>query len=617
MSRVSSQLYESATSFWNERSSLGALAIAVSPTARHSDAVRSMLEAAPHRGHHLELRDCGSGTIGISTDPQHRDAWLCSSNGTAAAFSGTLDNAEELSRLLADDDSSSRASDPASLLLRAYLIWRDEAFNRLRGSFTAVVANGASFSCARDHLGLRPLFYRCERDEFFAATEAKQVTAGAGISREPDLAAVEDIFYGRMASELAALRGVSRFPRASVAAVANNKDLSFRRYWNPEELLETGPSTAAETREQLSEMLERVIGRSVTGRDVISLSGGIDSPTIAAIAAPRHEQLAGRPLQALSSVYPDYPSVDERTYTELVADYLKIPLQLYVPSAQPLDDVQLWVDRVDTPVETLSVPELAENYSLAHSLGAQTVLTGELAEWVFTFGSHLIGHFVLHGRLRAVLSWVREQREHGMSWQHVFRATAPSLTPAFAARTYLRVLRRGGGQAPPWIDSAQTNGAFRPDLARPARRRWLDHQLDPILSPEATSFEADEICAAHCGVEVKRPLADVDLWELVLSLPAEQKFPSSVPKAIVRDVMRGRLPDEILDRKDKTGFSAWVLGNADWTGLRRWLSRPDPPITGVNYPLLLETIDRRQMNVLELMWAYDLARVHAFLDLWR
>jgi len=577
-----------------------------------------MLRAAPHRGAAFEMHETGRCAVGVSRDPAFPDAWLASENGSAAALVGSLDNAGELVRELVREGVALKGdTDPAHLLLLAFRQWGDHAFGRLRGAFTAAVLTDSTIRCVRDQLGLRPLFYRADGGTFLAATEAKQVVAGAGIAREPDIEAVEELFYGQLSPETAALRGVSRFPRASVAAVACDGRATFRRYWDPRPLLESARLSPEETRERLAELLDTVITRSVTGADIISLSGGIDSPTIAAVAAQRHRELTGRPLPALSSVYPDHPTVDERHYIELVASYLGLPLETYVPSAQPLDDVQTWADLVDGPVETLSLPELAENYERARALGARTVLTGEMAEWVFTFESHLIGHLILHGRIRAAAGWLREQRSYGGSWRQIARSVAPSLAPPSAARWYLRLRHRGLAQAPAWIEGSQTGNGFRADLARPARKRWLEHQLDPIVTPPATSLDADEICATSCGVQVKRPLADLDLWEFLLSLPAERKFPNSVPKALVRDVMRGRLPDEILDRKDKTGFSAWVLGTADWSGLRRWLSDPDPPIRGVNYKLLMESIDRRQMGVLELMWAYDLARVHAFLDLWR
>ncbi len=163
-------------------------------------------------------------------------------------------------------------------------------------------------------------------------------------------------------------------------------------------------------------------------------------------------------------------------------------------------------------------------------------------------------------------------------------------------------------------DAAGTPGP-RPDLARPARRRWLEHQLAPLVGVGAYSFDADAIVAAVCGVHVRRPLVDVDLWEFVLSLPAEIKFPDALPKSLLRESVRGRLPDALLDRTDKTYFNDFALRTADYDGLRRWALASEARIAGVDYGRLAERIDARDLNVVELLWAYDLARAHAYLEL--
>jgi asparagine synthetase B (glutamine-hydrolysing) len=320
---------------------------------------------------------------------------------------------------------------------------------------------------------------------------------------------------------------------------------------------------------------------------------------------------------ALSSVYPDLPSVDESRYIELVAERLGLSLHTYRPSARPLDDLQHWVDVLDGPVDTMSIPELAESYRRAHDLGVDTVLSGEMAEWVFTFGQHLIGHLVLHGRVRASLAWLRDQRGRGASWQRIVRRAGPSLTPAWFATRYLRLRGRDFLHLPPWVDRDHAGDPGpRPDLARPASRRWLHSQLDPLGGVGSYTFDADAICAAYCGVHVRRPLADVDLWEYVLALPAEIKFPNALPKSLLRETVRGRVPDEILDRTDKTFFDAFALETFDYEALRRWTVDSDVQIDGVDYDLLAQRLESRSLSVPELMWAYDLARAHAFLSLW-
>jgi asparagine synthase (glutamine-hydrolysing) len=427
------------------------------------------------------------------------------------------------------------------------------------------------------------------------------------------------MFFGRFDSRHTMLRGVSRFPRASVAAAGPGDAPAFRRYWDPSPLLESARLTLPEARERLAELVELGVRRSLSGRDVVSLSGGVDSPTIAAFAAPAHRELTGRPLLALSSVYPDLPAVDETRWIELVAEFLALDLHTYRPASRPLDDLAHWVDVLDGPVDTMSIPELAENYRLARDLGARTVLSGEMAEWVFTFGQHLIGHLVLHGRARAALAWARDQHARGASWGLIARRAAPSLVPPRLGLGWLRLRGRSAAfrLLPPWVDPEAAGGpGERPDFARPARRRWLEHQLDPLVGVGSYSFDADAVCAAYHGVHVRRPLADVDLWEFVLTLPAEIKFPDAVPKSLLREAVRGRLPDAILDRRDKTFFDDFALRTADYEGVRRAVFGTETRIAGVDYDLLASRLDAGGLSVPELLWAYDLARAHAFLGLW-
>jgi hypothetical protein len=98
----------------------------------------------------------------------------------------------------------------------------------------------------------------------------------------------------------------------------------------------------------------------------------------------------------------------------------------------------------------------------------------------------------------------------------------------------------------------------------------------------------------------------------MLSLRAETKFPDAVPKSLVRRAMRGRLPDEVLDRRDKTYFDEHALSTADYEALRRWIFQTDYRVDGVDYDLLAERVEGGRLGVLELAWANDLARVHAF-----
>jgi asparagine synthase (glutamine-hydrolysing) len=578
------------------------------------EVAKRMLAAAPHRGSEVDVRVCGRATLAVSNDPEFRDAWIASENGATAAFAGTLDNRVELNEELERAAVVVRDDNPAHTVLAAFRTWGETAPNRFRGVFTGAVADGSTVKCFRDHIGFRPLFYRDDPRAFYAATEAKQVIAGAGISREPDLEGLEALLFGGKRTN--ALRGIERFPSSSVGSVNGEGQISFTRYWHPRPLLESLPFSVPEACERLVSLLEQVARRVVTGKDAVSLSGGIDSPTVAAFAAPRHLDLTGRPLLAISAVYPHLPSVDERAYIEIVRDYLGVELHTYEARARSLDNVEFWVKLLDAPVDTISMPALHENYSLARTLGARTVHSGEFGEYVYAMYYHLVPHLILHGRWGAAARHIGGWRRDGYSWAHILRPLSLSLAPPFLATRYARWRKRTTRYIPPWLDVAKAGGhGYRPDLELPARRRWLDMQVGPTGDGNTSpTLEADEICAAYCGVHIRRPLTDIDLWEFFLGLRAETKYPDRFVKGLVRKAMEGHVPAEILTRRDKTLFDAHSLATVDYPALRRWILGTKHRVGGVDYDLLRTRLEREELNIGEVKRARDLARIHVFLE---
>ena len=574
-----------------------------------------MLRAAPHRGAELRARVCGRTALGVSNDPAFRDAWIAGDDAAAAVFAGTLDNCEELAAELRRDGVQLGSTDPAVVVLAGFRSWGERLPERLRGAFSGAISDGSTLHCFRDQVGFRSMFFRDESRSVFIASEAKQIIAGAGISREPDLEGLENLFWGGGPKN--ALRGIERFPRGSRGTVRSDGSWSITGYWDPAPVLETARLTVDEACERLVEVIDQAVARAMTGADAVWLSGGIDSPTLAAFAAPRHLELAGRPLPAVSAVFPDFPGVDERKYIELVSDYLGLELHTYVPKARSLDDVEFWVRILDAPVDTLSIPETAESLVQARQVGARTVLSGELFEYAATVRQYAVAHLLFHGRWRAAGRRVREQRRKGWSWPPIIRPLLLEIAPPFVATRVARWRKRDYRHLPPWIDVERAGGrVFRPDLAIPARKRWAQLQLMPVGAGSASpNMEANEICAAYCGAHIRYPLVDVDLWEFFLSLPAEVKFPDRVLKRLVRDAMHGRLPDEILWRRDKTSFNEHVLATAEYPELRRWiLGTNGYRMPGVDYRVLGERLEREELAVFELQKARDLARIHAFVS---
>jgi asparagine synthase (glutamine-hydrolysing) len=580
--------------------------------------VRRMLAASPHRGTEVRLHVCGRAVLGVSNQPEWVDSTIASSGEFAAAVSGRLLNVGELTKALARAGVHVTSTNCADIMLALFRAFGPKAANRLRGDVAAVVTDGRCLWCVRDHLGIRPFFYRDQPNAFFAATEAKQVLAGAGLDREPNLEVLERILYGGMPEDMpSAYRGVNRLPKTTRLAVLPTGIGAPEVYWDPASLLETARITPEEVEQRFTELFDQAVSRGLTGADVVSLSGGVDSPAVAAFAAPHYKSMTGQPLPALSIVFPDLPKVDERSYIETVTQYLGMTLHTHSLKARAVDDLEHWCTLFDGPIPTLNAPQLLEFYTEAKRLGFTNVLTGELAEPVVDLTNHLPGHLLVHGRWSALAKLLRTQRHQGTSVKAMAMQLATPLVPGRVALWYLSTrsadFRR---RFPDWLhESKFSQVPYRRDLKAPGHRRWLAFQTLPFRGCPIT-MEAGDMCTALAGVTVSRPFIDIDLWEFFLSLPAEIKHPDQKSKTLLRHLLRGRVPDRILDRRDKTVFNEHALSQIDYPLLRRYLVNPRYRMPGVNYPVLASRLDRQDFTIVDLRWANDLVRIHAFMNQW-
>lgn len=593
---------------------MGAIVTVLTPGAgADRAAAQRMLAAAPHRGPNHEVVVQGDCALGVSHTDGMPDASIAVADGWAAAFVGDLDNHAELTgELTAGDDGS--ATTPASIVLAAFRRHGPQAPDLMRGPFAAAVTDGRSVWCFRDHAAFGQLFYRQEPSSLYAATEPKQVVAGARIPSEPDLDVVERIFYGDIDDDIpCALRGVTRVPKGHVLT-ADGQRVRAHRYWDPAPLLESARLSTDEVVERFDELMHQAVARTLRGGDVISLSGGIDSPAVAAFAAPEHRRRYGESIGALSMVFPDFPSVDERPYIEAVCEQHGIRLHTFEPTARPLDRIEEWALLCDGPIPVLPPEEVAEDLRLARSLGYQRMLTGEHAEFVFDRRPHFAGHLLVHGRVRALARYLRQEREDGRTWQRIVREVIGSAMPCAIVRYRKRRYGYRGPQAPAWLDPDKLIDLDERSTI-PPRRRWAEEQL-AFSRGTSIGLEAEEVCEAVCGVRVRRPWADIDLYEFFLSLPAEVKFPRIRRKTLVRSLLRGKLPDLVLDRHDKTFFNEHIMSRIDYDTFKRLLVRPRHRLDGVDYDLLADRIESNSLSLGEYKWAVDLAKSHAFLNRW-
>lgn len=484
------------------------------------------------------------------------------------------------------------------------------AARAMRGAHTVVAVDATGITAWRDQVGFGPLFHASSDGGRRVALCSEPLPAllSLGVRPTPALDGISSVFW-EYAEEDAPTpwAGAHRIPKATLVT-ADHRGLRLSgRYWSPEPLLEGRPLDGLRLQEEFDERFERAVDRVLRGRDVIALSGGVDSPAVSAYASPRERARFDSPLRALSTVYPGRPSVDESAWVGLVAERHGLELTTYEPRLSNVVRLTEVARRLAGPVPASMTTDVEEFYARARELSDGVVLTGEFAEYVMEMRADLVPYLLRHGRLGGAVRFLAARRRGGQKRRNLVLEALPAVTP-YRLRAWRRARRR-----PPLPDFLTAAHDSQVTLEPPGRE-WRVAQTRAFFGAGLT-VEADEILQQWCDVVVRRPWIDVDLWELFLGLPAEQKFPESRYKGLVKRLLRGRVPDEILDRRSFTTFDETLLAGLDRESLLARLREPVWRLPGVDYERLEERLRSQDpMDVTASLWATGVAGVHAFLE---
>jgi asparagine synthetase B (glutamine-hydrolysing) len=604
---------------------MASLAVLRDPDPHRVALVRDMLAASPHRGSVttvVEHAGCAAG-VAVGDDEAGRTARpaeVAVHDDVLVAVEGRVDNLAALAAAL-DLPAGTTA---AAVVARGVRRHGGAFATRMRGRCAVVAFDGRTLLAWRDHLGFAPLFVRTDGRRVAVATEAKQVAVGSGLPLRADLDVVVAAVWGEVDNESpSALRGVDRLPKATVLR-HDGSTAARDTYWHPEDVLESRPATtAAAVQDEFDHLMTQACDRVLTGVDVVSLSGGVDSPAVAAYAGPAHLRRFGRRLPALSTLYPDHPEVDESRWIELVARELDLDLETYphrrdgardaAQDDEPGAGLTEWSRLFDGPVPTMWIDDMVTNYREVSARGHRSVLTGEMAEFLTDMRQGLLPHLVAHSRWGEVGRRLQHQRAHGVAPHRLARQLAAGMVPGAVLRT-VAPYRRGVRlrRRPDWVSVTRAR-QFGHEAG--PRRLWASRQVGMVRGPGLT-IEAEDVVSSVHGVVSRRPFADVDLWEFFLGLPAETKFP--VPsgtgltnKPLLRALLRGRVPDPILDRTDKTSFTQAMMDGVDYASLRALLDGDDL-VPGIDYRALRARVAAGDLDLGEYVWARKLAWAHAF-----
>ena len=180
--------------------------------------------------------------------------------------------------------------------------------------------NSKTLTLARDHMGIKPLFYYESVDSFLFASEMRSITVHPSFKKEINAQSMADFLSLQFIPKPQTIyKGLLSLPPASFL-VMKEGNISIKRYW----AIEPDPSNLAISRDDIAEKTLSLLKTSVKRRlmaDVpvgVLLSGGLDSSVIAALT----NDMAAEQVETFSIVFKE-DSFDESPFSRLMAHHLK------------------------------------------------------------------------------------------------------------------------------------------------------------------------------------------------------------------------------------------------------------------------------------------------------
>ena len=303
----------------------------------------SLIDAATR-----SLRLCGpdarrtwcNGSVGLGhtllrTSDEQSDEQLLTLDGVSwIVADARLDARGDLIEALGlGNRPESRSASDAELILRAFRCWGSGCVEHLLGDFAFAIWNEdtRSLFCARDHMGVKPVFYAVCGPWLLLGSTVEVLRQHSAVSDALNDRAIADflLFGLNYDSETTSFRDIARLPAAHTLRWAQGR-LDIRRYWSfPIE----EPLRRRRSEDYVEEFLDlsrtAVSDRLRTKRVSVFMSGGLDSSSLAATSL----SLLGRHgsdhrVRAFTFLYETMPD-SERQYAGTVAQHLNIPIHYY------------------------------------------------------------------------------------------------------------------------------------------------------------------------------------------------------------------------------------------------------------------------------------------------
>ena len=474
-------------------------------------------------------------------------------------YNGEVYNYQELkAELLAENPKLKfRTTSDTEVVLEAFIRWGDKAFDKLNGMFGLAILDRSKgqITLARDHFGIKPLYYYQEGKNVLFASEIKTLLASGKVKTEPNDKIIYRYLKFRVQDDAdeTFFTNIYRLLPGEMMTISKS-GVKKKMYTHlREELIELAKKpqayseeAAAEYGRRLDEAVKmRLVGEVPVGT---SLSGGLDSSSVAALISKNLEEdgknasleMVGTRQNTFSAVFPNSAN-DEEAYVDSLID--KYPNKIKAHKIKPtpktfLEDLQDFVRTQEEPI--ISTGPYAQYAVMREAAKHVTVLLdGQGADEMMA--GYDPYYYVYLNQLKTRKQYKRLAAETMKSKDIV-----------------KKILKGRRNKLKPITNLMQPEFAEKYTgekmvvINNDLKMRLLDDIFKNSL-PSLLRYEDRN--TMRFSLEGRVPFIDKELLKYLFSLDESAILNAGWNKNILRESMKGILPEKIRARRNKIGFT--------------------------------------------------------------
>lgn len=552
-------------------------------TGEDRQCLKGMLNSIAHRGpdgfgivEHEGQILFGHRRLAI-IDVEHGAQPMCSADGRyTLTYNGEIYNYLELRQSLIQKGFHFETFSDTEILLTILIHEGVSALSKLNGMFAFAFHDqyDNSWIIARDHFGIKPLYYTNLERQILFASEIKALLINSYVKEKTvrdDTALHQYLTFQFCLEERTLFKGIKK---VKPGFYIKGRGVTIEKeecYWDTKYKIDY-----SHTEEYFVEKLKYLLNDSVRLQlrsDVPLggyLSGGIDSSLVCSLASEHLDS----PLSMFHGRFVEGSEYDESFYAKEVVTYSNGKYYEVIPTAQDfVDDLPNLIYSLDEP---LAGPGLFPQYHVS-KLAKQhvtVVLGGQGGDEIFGgYARYLVGY--LEQALKGAIFETQEEGRHLVSLESIvphlsmLKQYKPLLSQFWSQglfeqmdARYFRLIDRSQGLKhllnKDLFESFDNNKLFEDFQSifnHPDTHSYINkmtHFDQKTLLPSLLQIE-DRV-SMSVSLESRVPLLDFRIVDLVTTMPPPLKFQGGRSKHIFKKAIIDKLPKTILERKDKMGF---------------------------------------------------------------